>query len=62
MKWQPIETAPSFLLILVTTNVKSADKNYRQEPALAYWNGKKWARLANAWQPTHWMPLPDPPA
>jgi len=63
--WQPIETAPHDGTRLLL---------YR-EGCIGFWSGawrgKKvefWhsdlsrKNEPHAWQPTHWMPLPDPPA
>jgi hypothetical protein len=69
MEWQPIETAPLMkLLILFCVTERDAAgtvKNWKmgcgtKDYAGAWgWNGypvKPWDH-----QPTHWMPLPDPP-
>jgi hypothetical protein len=72
MTWQPIETAPkdgtNVLLLLAsgrrTVGGWEAQKYYLKP--VPYWRtefgylaGVKWDRDN---QPTHWMPLPDPPA
>lgn len=65
MEWQPIETAP-----------KGEITDYRDQVVLV-WARDEWMRVAvfdaNAWylvegqggalmfDPTHWMPLPEPP-
>lgn len=64
--WQPIETAPKadFERILLS----SATWPY---PAIGYWDSEEhvwadddgpWAYLNPEDQPTHWMPLPEPPS
>jgi hypothetical protein len=57
-KWQPIETAPrdgnSVLVVHRGNDLK-----------IAYNGGANgWRTIPGAWQimPTHWMPLPEPPA
>ena len=73
MKWQPIETAPKDGKIVlyrplawpwarITIGSWNAD-GYRKNPR-PYW---KMDRLdvsvaqMRKWEPTHWMPLPEPP-
>jgi hypothetical protein len=68
--WQPIESAPKDgTKIDLWVHFAEDDRSYRQ--ADAYWNADE-----GTWQlgqyhtgqflypvtPTHWMPLPDPPA
>jgi hypothetical protein len=66
-EWQPIETAPKDgTRLLVWAN------NLWREPAIAYWsrsgplNPPCWVgghcHVGHIDQPTHWMPLPTPPA
>ena len=64
MEWQPIETAP-----------KGEITDYRDRVVLVWARGKpvRMAFYTNAWRlaysrgtslmfdPTHWMPLPEPP-
>ena len=58
MAWQPIETAPKDALIL----------GYEDEMMrLIFWEGEEWkvvgASIHSWWfEPTHWMPLPEPPS
>lgn len=63
--WQGMETAPKFakmLFVVATRKDASAP-----ETMFAYWNGQQscWCRLygheIESIEPTHWMPLPDPP-
>jgi len=30
--------------------------------SVGYWDGYKWENLSHHFEPTHWMPLPAPPA
>jgi hypothetical protein len=55
MEWQPIETAPKNGVILVW------DENETWE--IAYYHRGKWryGPKGYSFNPTHWMPLPDPP-
>ena len=55
--WQPIETAPRDCDILTTWRGGTI--------TVARWSGYFNAWMANrkdAFKPTHWMPLPDPPS
>lgn len=65
-EWQPIETAPkdgSDLLLFVRT------RHGRRETAVlpGFWMGPFWVTfnhdgaISNSADPTHWMPLPEPP-
>ena len=63
MTWQPIETAP--------TDGTEVLVYARGSYAVAFWSGKEWRDMGDiGWagmygddgnQPTHWMPLPEPP-
>ena len=73
MEWQPIETAPKDRIVLLyrptahdwgkVTPGKWDAQPHHKKPA-PYWDmwikigGKYESRL---WEPTHWMPLPEPP-
>lgn len=69
MEWQPIETAPDDREILlfcggkVTTGSWDLDI-YRKNPK-PHWRTIRGTVYGKLWekdnQPTHWMPLPDPP-
>lgn len=60
MTWQPIETAPtdgSWVLIVA---------DWKRAPVtIGFWNAEWFALHPQAGaiftEPTHWMPLPDPP-
>lgn len=69
MEWQPIETAPkNGKEVLVCRKFDSGSASY----AVASFNGDEWRDMGDiGWagmygddgnQPTHWMPLPEPPA
>lgn len=77
MDWQPMDTAPKNAKILISCLVKRTgyrvtpcvykwhktndDDRYKKE----WWSdggdyyGIKW--LSDIYEPTHWMPLPEPP-
>lgn len=75
MTWQPIETAPKdgSLILLYrpdaydwgkVTPGKWEAQQYSKKPQ-PYWD--IWLKIGStresrAWVPTHWMPLPEPPA
>ncbi len=64
--WQPIETAPRNTPVLVLL----ADREVRQRDwmhgpmQVAANRGRGWISIPGMWKcaPTHWMPLPPPPA
>ena len=59
--WLPIETAPrDGTKILVWRPRESND--YEAHADVDAWMGKSWWHSRRAQQPTHWMPLPMPPA
>jgi hypothetical protein len=74
MTWQPIETAPKDGSEIIVHTVHEADEYMDRFIAvqIAFWDrghdssDPMWARPA-AWvlqkigDPTHWMPLPEPP-
>lgn len=73
MEWQPIETAPKGGIKLVSGN-----KGVREmwispriltftsagDLTITYWvpDGERWCMFSKKTPPTHWMPLPSPPA
>lgn len=59
MEWQPIETAPKGVYILIYTEYKVTDVAFDD----AKNNRRKFLnRECNyVGKPTHWMPLPPPP-
>jgi hypothetical protein len=60
--WQPIETAPKDRRIIV---FRPHGTDYIPKVGEDYWSvelGNCWAHSNSSVQPTHWMPLPDPPA
>jgi len=62
-QWQPIETAPYMVLLLLFfpklgTDVDMCMVGARHHDTPDYWFAPDWGYSA---VPTHWMPLPDPP-
>lgn len=59
-EWRPIETAPKDGALVLVSNTGGS-------VCIASWSGKKrkyWRYFLGGemWtQPTHWMPLPEPP-
>lgn len=74
MKWQPIETAPkdgttvllyrpTALRWCVVDKGRWETQKYHSKPS-PYWSSdQKLPTVAEqrSWEPTHWMPLPEPP-
>lgn len=63
MTWQPIETAPrDSIPVLVHAGAKDWMDN--DVPSVAWYsNMHGWVgHFATGETPTHWMPLPEPPA
>jgi Lar family restriction alleviation protein len=68
MVWQPIETAPKDGTVVLAVTVEAQNPKAR----LAWFEGEGWVRIWKSedfvvdgprrWWPTHWMPLPAPPA
>lgn len=70
MEWMPIESAPKDKSVLLLMGGKfpsvgqwdSQPFNYRAHP---YWRSERGHIFGKTWdrenQPTHWMPLPEPP-
>jgi len=62
MEWQPIETAPK------TGRSRLVWTPRYRNTYLVVWRDEGWeffggpGRLNELDQPTHWMPLPDPPS
>ena len=72
MDWHPIETAPKDGTILIgKIPNENPDLNREIKWAVGWcslykweWAGMKkatWLKLNEEHQPTHWMPLPEPP-
>lgn len=69
MEWQPIETAPENTFILIYENGRYHVAQYEltdvdgyfdvQEPLWGFVDG--WLDVDSSFNPTHWMPLPEPP-
>lgn len=58
-EWQPIESAPHDRTIMLGYDYEG----FLFACSSGYWtehNGGGWVRLC-PFQPTHWMPLPNPP-
>lgn len=64
-EWQPIDTAPKGVEVLVYGRLKDGSGSYQQ--VCRYYkthkHGYKWSVewMDNCLAPTHWMPLPEPP-
>jgi len=60
MEWQPIETAPKDDTQILLTDGSEVSQGW-WEPDYG-WLGWEVYRAVHRFTPTHWMPLPDPPA
>ena len=69
MTWQPIDTAPkdsTRILVVYRRCVFTDDTRNKRVVREAYCFGGPWRlvtgyELEGGEQPTHWMPLPEPP-
>lgn len=73
-EWQTIETAPINTAVLVFVPnwdhygpgiYRAIRVNFGPDRAAEHWHSSAWAMgrdFATDCQPTHWMPLPDPPS
>jgi hypothetical protein len=65
--WHPINTAPKILYHDILVYRPNAKPNaYIPQVGVDYWGrmangGAAWMRSNEENQPTHWMPLPQPP-
>ena len=68
--WQPIETAPKdggWIWVTEPTGTWMGLATWRKSTRKGIggvwldWDFKRWEAGAKLKQPTHWMPLPDPP-
>lgn len=66
--WQPIETAPHGVFDTIIGGFVMDEENYQPPSREMFWSvpGENWRLTSDPqWnscpQPTHWMPLPQPP-
>lgn len=59
-EWQTIDTAPKHGRPIIGYAPQPANVPGGQEVGETWWQGDKWACFPIC-QPTHWMPLPEPP-
>jgi len=59
MKWQPIKTAPPTHLLFYGRTRHDEDAMWSGWKAV---NGRFYTDAGELAHPTHWMPLPEPPA
>lgn len=60
-EWRPIETAPKNRTPMIVVCGVFAP-GCITDPWCVWWQGGEWARWPHRKPPTHWMPLPEPPA
>ena len=60
-EWQPIETAPKDQRILGWDGDEILTLDWNRS-AGGYWQQVSDSGRSSAYYPTHWMPLPEPPA
>jgi len=60
MEWQPIETAPKDDTAMLLA-CEFLENDWRIK--VGGWRTDKsdWNIFGASWEPTHWMPLPEPP-
>lgn len=70
MTWQKIETAPKDGTQVLVSGMNGTDivcqAYFADKAAYANWSGQGWVgwpfgQSVHLADPTHWMPLPDPP-
>lgn len=69
--WRPIETAPKDGTLILVAGPKMGVMFDATAITVVAWGGFEWKPMVGGWQayedsledaqPTHWMPLPDPP-
>ena len=59
--WQPIATAPRDGTDIIVYRPTCKPNVYIPQVGTDYFNKSGWQNSTDADQPTHWMPLPDPP-
>jgi hypothetical protein len=68
MNWQPIETAPKDVCMAILLSVPTKHQKWSASlPLAGGWTGSHWVifnadEAVQRVEPTHWMPLPAPPA
>lgn len=71
-EWQPIETAPKDGTLILGFSAQYRTPKLSQDRATIFWDADNvlgagvgwWGKLPNGLvmtNPTHWMPLPNPP-
>ena len=72
-EWQPIDTAPkdgrTVIVYQPGYSWRYPSPRHAEEVAIAYWRqpgnperAPEWIWGTRIYRPTHWMPLPSPPA
>jgi len=63
-EWQPIETAPKYGDVIVTNGTAVGEARYYADEDGWWWAGSSPTDFCDhkVWNPSHWMPLPSPPA
>ena len=66
MAWQPIESAPEKTYILIGKKGEiSTTAKLERHPHVSFWTLAEVGGYAEdsdpSYEPTHWMPLPEPP-
>ena len=60
-EWQPIETAPKDGTPVLVWRTPEKGRNHRRM-GIDRWKEGLWWHSRKEMQPTHWMPVPAPPA
>lgn len=62
--WQPIETAPKNVFIILWGRYWSDEQGWMHSPLVGAWQNERWEVFSNICfgiRPTQWMPLPATP-
>ena len=67
MEWRPIETAPMDGTIIDLWSQSGRQADCKWDTSWTFWgmggfDTMDWVGIPEWEKPTHWMPLPDPPA
>lgn len=62
MKWKPIETASKDQEIILAGQWNGFGQSGQWDIKIGRWLVNRFPHIGSTGKPTHWMPLPEPPA